>query len=395
MHIKREITSHLESLAKQFQVVAILGPRQSGKTTLAQKTFPGYTYVSMENLGIRRKAQEDPEGFFATYANASGMIIDEIQEVPELFSYMQGIVDQRHRPGFFIVTGSQNFLLHEKITQTLAGRIALLTLLPLTIDELQQAHILPESLEQLLFKGCYPRIYAESINVHQWLSNYVSTYVEKDVRQIINVTDVLAFQRFITLCAARVGNLLNYAELARDCNISPNTAKAWISLLETSYIITLLHPYHKNFNKRIIKSPKLYFYDTGLVCELLGIQNANDLHTHPIRGHLFESFIVSQLFKYRFNQGEKPHLYFWRDIQGHEIDCVIEKSFNEIVPIEIKSNMTMQPDFFKNLKIWSEITQQQGQSYVVYAGKNDFLGTQGQTYAWVHIRNMLQKIYKG
>jgi len=393
MFIKREAEDHLLGLAKQFPVIAVLGPRQSGKTTLAKKAFPDYVYVSMENLGIRRQAQEDPQGFFATYADKPGVIIDEIQEAPELFSYMQGIVDESYRPGRFIVTGSQNFLLHEKITQTLAGRIALLTLLPLTIDELKQAQMLPETLEQLLFKGCYPRLYAEPFNIHQWLSQYISTYVEKDVRQVLQINDVLAFQKFITLCAARVGNLLNYANLARDCDISPNTAKAWISILETSYIITLLQPYNKNFNKRIVKSPKLYFYDTGLVCELLGIQNANDLHTHPIRGALFESFIVSQVYKYRFNQGEKPHLYFWRDTQGHEIDCIIEKSFKDIVPVEIKSSMTLSKDFFKELKTWNTISQQTGQTYAVYAGKNNFLGTHEQTYAWVHLQELLKKIY--
>ena len=393
MYIPREAESHLIRLAKQFPVVAVLGPRQSGKSTLAKKTFPEYAYVSMEHLGIRRKAQEDPEGFFATYADKPGMIIDEIQEAPELFSYMQGIVDQGYRPGYFIVTGSQNFLLHEKITQTLAGRIALLTLLPLTIDELQQAQLLPETLEQLLFKGCYPRLYAEPFDTHLWLSNYISTYIEKDVRQMLRITDVVAFQKFLTLCAARVGNLLNYAELARDADISPNTAKAWISLLEASYIITLLQPYHKNFNKRIVKSPKLYFHDTGLVCELLGIQSAHELHTHSIRGHLFESLIVSQFCKYRFNQGENPHIYFWRDVQGHEIDCVIEKSFTEIIPLEIKSSMTISNSFFKGLESWNEISQQNGISYVVYAGKDDFLGTQGQTYSWMHLHTMLNKMY--
>lgn len=393
MFIEREAGRQLKELAKQFPVVAVLGPRQSGKSTLTKASFPDYAYVSMENLAIRSRAQEDPEGFFATYASQPGLIIDEMQEAPELFSYLQGIVDQEYKPGRFIVTGSQNFLLHEKISQTLAGRIALLTLLPLTINELQASNLLPATLEELLFKGCYPRPYVQPFDIHQWFANYTSTYVEKDVRQITNITDVVAFQRFLILCAARVGNILNYAQIARDCDISPNTAKAWISLLESSYIITLLQPYYKNYNKRIIKSPKLYFYDTGLVCDLLGIQSARELHTHTIRGALFESLIVSQICKYRFNQGEKPHLYYWRDIQGHEIDCIIEKSHEEAVPLEIKSSMTMHKNFFKGLEDWNEITQQKSLAYVVYAGKEDFLGTHGQTYSWVHLREMLEKMY--
>ncbi len=393
-YIKRTAADHLKSLAKQFPVVAVMGPRQSGKSTLTRETFPKYSYVSMENLAIRAKTQEDPEGFFATYADKPGLIIDEIQEVPELFSYMQGIVDQEYKPGFFIVTGSQNFLLHEKITQTLAGRIALLTLLPLSIQELVKAKLLPNTIEEFLFKGCYPRPYVQPFDVHQWFSSYISTYVEKDVRQITRVTDLVTFQRFLSLCAGRAGQLLNYAELARDADISPNTAKAWISMLEASYIIMLLQPYYRNFNKRIIKTPKLYFNDTGLLCDLLGIQSSKELHTHAMRGAIFESLIVSQICKYRLNQGEKPNLYFWRDVQGHEVDCIIENSFDKTRAVEIKSGMTLIPGLFKNLDNWHDLTQQKGPSFIVYAGRQDFLGKHHQAYSWLHLEKMLNAIYE-
>lgn len=393
MFIHRTITSHLKSLAQQFPVVAVMGPRQSGKTTLVKHTFSDYAYVTMEDLDRRRIAQEDPRGFFATYASYKGLIIDEIQEVPELLSYMQGIVDQAYRPGYFILTGSQNFLMYEKITQTLAGRIALLTLLPLSVKELNDAHLLPENLESLLIKGLYPRLYAQPIDVALWCSNYINTYVEKDVRQVLNVTDVVAFQRFLKLCAARIGNVLNYAELARDCDISPNTAKAWISILETSYIIKLLYPYYNNFSKRVIKSPKLYFYDPSLVCSLLGIKTSEDLFIHPFRGALFESFVMSELFKYHYNNALTPEIYFWRDVQGHEIDILIETSFGVTVPVEIKAGKTINNSFFKGLVDWKEITKQNQVPYIVYGGDENFSLEKGNVFAWKSMDDMLKAIY--
>lgn len=306
MIISRNITPHLKDLSKQFPVVAVMGPRQSGKTTLVRETFPSHAYVTLEDLDRRSAAKEDPRGFFATYAKRDGLIIDEIQEVPELLSYMQGIVDQGYRPGYFIITGSQHFLLYEKITQTLAGRIVILTLLPLAISELKSAHLLQDDVESLLIKGCYPRLYVQPISPATWCANYISTYVEKDVRQVLQITDVVSFQRFLKLCAARVGNLINYAELARDADLSPHTAKAWLSILEASYIIKLLYPYYKNFNKRVIKSPKLYFYDSSLACSLLGIKTAEELAIHPLKGPLFESLVITEMFKYSYNNGEQP-----------------------------------------------------------------------------------------
>lgn len=392
--IRRDITEYLIGLAQQFPAVAVMGPRQSGKTTLVRETFPDYEYVTLEDLDKKMAAKEDPRDFLAVYSHKKGLILDEIQEVPELLSYMQGIIDSIHRPGFFIVTGSQHFLMYEKITQTLAGRIALLTLLPLSVNELKHAHLLPKSCEALLLKGGYPRLYAQHIGVREWSMNYISTYVEKDVRQVLGIADVLAFQRFLKLCAARVGNLINYSDLARDCDISPNTAKAWLSVLETSFVITLLQPYYKNFNKRVIKSPKLYFYDSALVCALLNIRTEEELSLHPLRGALFESFVMSEMFKYSFNNNELPSIYFWRDAQGHEIDAVVEKTFGTVIPIEIKARRTVSDDFFKGLVDWAEITEQSDESsYVVYSGNENMKRKKGHIFAWDCVKQMLDEVY--
>lgn len=393
--INRDLRSVLVKMAKQFPVVSLMGPRQSGKTTLAKDTFKNYAYVSLEDLDSRLFAISDPRSFLASVDHREGVIIDEIQEVPELLSYMQGIVDQNDRPGFFIITGSQNFLLYEKITQTLAGRIALLTLLPLSVNELKNSGFLAKDLDEVLLKGSYPRPFARSIDYQDWFSNYISTYVEKDVRQVLKINDVVTFQRFIKVCAARVGSILNYTDIARDCDISLNTAKAWISVLESSYIIKLLYPYHKNFNKRVIKSPKLYFYDTAIICALLGIRNKEGLNIHPMRGHIFESFIVSELFKYAFNINQIPAVYFWRDVKGHEIDVIIEKSFDSLIPLEIKSRMTYSDDFFKGLNTWEKISEQKEvPSYVIYAGKENWKKKQGEVFSWENLFSCLNQIYE-
>ncbi|KKQ33530.1 MAG: AAA family ATPase [candidate division TM6 bacterium GW2011_GWF2_37_49] len=393
MMIKRELFTELLSVAKQFPAVAVMGPRQSGKSTLVKAAFPDYAYVSLEDIDKRTMAKDDPRGFLGSFSQRPGVIIDEVQEVPELLSYMQGIIDQRHRPGFFILTGSQHFLMYEKITQTLAGRIALLTLLPLSVNELADEGLLAQDVESQLIKGFYPRLYSQEMDVERWCANYVSTYVEKDVRQVLKITDVLTFQKFLKLCAARVGNLLNYADFARDCDISPHTAKEWICVLETSFVIKLLAPYHNNFNKRVTKSPKLYFYDTALICSLLGIRTAEELYLHPLKSAIFESFVVSEIFKYSFNRGLAPQIYFWRDVQGHEIDCVIEKSLGHTIPIEVKAGKTVGSDFFKGLIDWQKITdQREVQSYVVYGGSDDVVHKQGRVFAWKSISKMLQEI---
>ncbi len=396
--IARKMTPLLLKAAEQFPVVGVTGPRQSGKTTLVKQVFPHYAYVTLEDLDMKAHAKNDPRKFFASFAQGKGLIIDEIQEVPELFSYLQGIVDAHQQPGFYIITGSQNFLLHEKITQTLAGRIALLTLLPLTITELQEAGQLPMSIEEVLSKGLYPRIYDQNIDRDWWFSNYITTYVERDVRQVLHIGDVVSFQKFLKLCAARTGNIVQYASLARDCDISPNTAKAWLSILESSYVLFLLQPYHSNFNKRVIKSPKLYFYDTGLVCALLGIKTSSELFVHPLRGALFETFAMSELFKGCYNKAIRPSIYFWRDVQGHEIDCLIEQSYQKLIPIEMKSGMTANNDFFKGIVEWHAITKQSPTSptlpasYVVYAGDHNQERTDGTLLSWRKLHTILEHL---
>ncbi len=393
MLINRILMPHLLELAKSFPAIAIMGPRQSGKTTLAKQAFPHYAYVTLEDLDMRMAAQEDPRSFFDTYAKKDGLIIDEIQEVPELLSYMQGIIDQAHKPGRFIITGSQHFLMYEKITQTLAGRIALLTLLPLSVDELKEANLLPDTIEPLLIKGFYPRLYSQIMPVQIWYANYISTYVEKDVRQILNISDVVKFQKFIKLCAARVGNLINYADLARDCGITPHTAKDWISVLEASFIIKIVTPYHNNFSKRLVKSPKLYFYDTALICALLGIKTEEDLLIHPFKGAIFESFVMSELFKHSFNKAELPNLYFWRDTQGKEIDCIIEKAFGVTIPIEIKARKTIVENFFETGSQWKSISNQPTTStYIIYSGNETVHRKTGTAISWKNISEFIDSL---
>lgn len=393
MYITRDIEPHLIRCAAQFPAIVVMGPRQSGKTTLTRHTFPDHRYVSLEDLDKRAMAQEDPRGFLAAHQSSTGVIIDEIQHVPELLSYMQGIIDAAYRPGFFILTGSQHFLIYEKISQTLAGRIALITLLPLSVHELASAQLLSDTPEPLMIKSGYPRVYAQPIDPALWLTNYISTYVERDVRQVLEITNLNAFQRFIQLCAARIGTTLNYADLARDGDISPNTAKAWISLLEASFIIVLLKPYHTNFNKRVVKSPKLYFYDPAIACSLLGIKTAEELLISPFRGGLFESLIISECFKYSYNRNEQPQLYFWRDSQGHEIDCIIEKRYTDTIPVEIKASRTASSDFFKGVALWSRLTEKETTPYVIYGGNETITTRAGMLYRWNDVDTLLARIY--
>ena len=393
--IKRELESKLLTIAKQFPVIAITGPRQSGKTTLAKSVFADYRYISLENLDTRAYATNDPRNFLTSFDNATGVIIDEIQEVPHLFSYLQEIVDTKKRPGFFVLTGSQNILLQENISQSLAGRIAIFTLLPLSINELKLSDLLPKNVDEVMLKGFYPRIYSEQLDIQTWINNYINTYLERDVRQLININNLLTFQRFIKVCAARIGNILNYADLARDCDISLNTAKSWLSILEASYIIKLVQPYYKNFNKRITQTPKIYFYDTGIACALLGIKRTDELNIHPMRGHLFENMIIADTYKYNFNNNIIPNIYFWRDVQGHEIDCLIEKSFDKLVPIEIKSSMTISDRFFKTIIDWKKIIKETAiDSYLVYGGNENWIRREGQIFSWESVYEMLEKIYK-
>lgn len=339
---KRTLDPKLLALSKKFQVITLTGPRQSGKTTLVRTTFPNLPYVSLEEPDIRQIALSDPRGFLANYPE--GAVLDEVQHVPELFSYIQSLVDG-DRDIQFVLTGSSNFLLMEKISQTLAGRTAILHLLPFSMAELSP-NIPPfDRYESLIFKGQYPRIYDRDIAPTDFYPSYIQTYVEKDVRMMKNIGDMNTFIRFVQLCAGRTGQLLNYACLASDAGISPNTAKAWLSILESSYIVYQLSPYHRNFNKRIMKSSKLYFYDTGVACSLLGIKDEDQVALHYMKGALFENLVINEYIKRSIHRGEKPEIYFWQDSQGKGIDCLLVDREN-IVPIEIKAGKTMSSSFF-------------------------------------------------
>jgi len=362
--IHRILQDKILSLSGQFKAVAIMGPRQSGKTTLSRACFPNKPYVSLENPENRRFALEDPKGFLAYYER--GAIFDEIQRAPELLSWLQQVLDETSQKGKYILTGSNNFLLLENITQSLAGRVAYVDLLPFSQVELTQIPHAVANLEQLMFKGGYPPIQAEGISPQDWFPAYIRTYVERDVRQIKNIENLLAFERFLSLCAGRVGSLLNYTSLATAVGVDQKTIQSWLGILQASYIIHLLPPYFNNFNKRVVKSPKLYFYDTGLACHLLRIDQPEILIQHPFRGQLFENFIIGELLKNRFNKGVRPRLYFWRDHAGHEIDVILDEGATP-QPIEIKSGRTIISDYFKGLRYWAQMTNKTG-GMVYYAG---------------------------
>ncbi len=343
--IKRIIEDVLKNLANQYPVVTITGPRQSGKTTLIRNVFANKQYVNLESPDIRQFAVNDPKGFLAQYNNA---ILDEIQRAPELLSYIQPIVDENKEQGQFIITGSQQFEVLNNISQSLAGRTALLKLLPFSISEIK--NIVDVSLtNKLIYTGFYPRIYDMNLDPHQAIGDYIVTYVERDIRQLISIKDLNLFEKFLKLCAGRIGQLLNFQGLANDVGVSHTTVKSWISILEASYIIFLLPPWYNNFSKRLVKSPKLYFYDVGLASYLLGIENEKQVFRDPLRGNLFENLVVAEVLKYRFNKGKKSNLFFYRDSTGLEIDLIYETGRN-IYPIEIKSGATISEDFFKNLK---------------------------------------------
>lgn len=378
--ISRTLARKAKDCFAKYPVVVITGPRQSGKTTLVKDVFSHLPYASLEDPDIREFALGDPRGFLASFPK--GAVLDEAQRVPPLFSYLQGVVDAAGKNGMFVISGSQNFTLMESITQSLAGRAALLYLLPLSWMELSASGRASRKLEDALFMGFYPRIYDKRLSPSGWYSNYVEGYLERDVRMITKVTDLDRFQRFVRMCAARSGQILNLSSLGDDCGITHNTAKAWLSVLQASFLAHLLQPHHRNFNKRLIKSPKFYFYDTGLLCFLLGIQNPRDLVNHSMRGAIFETFIFGELLKGRFNRGLRPNLYFWRDHVGHEVDCVAEKG-EHLVPIEMKSGQTVAADFLKGISYWQDLAGQSSrESYVVYGGLADQKRSETNVLGW-------------
>ncbi|MDP3517902.1 MAG: ATP-binding protein [Pseudohongiella sp.] len=347
--IPRNAADTLNRLAKGFPVIALTGPRQSGKTTLAKAMFSLHKpYVTLENPDEREFAEQDPLRFLQRFPG--GAILDEVQRCPGLLSWLQGIVDERGQMGDFILTGSAQFEFVSSLTQTLAGRIGRVELLPLSASELAAAQLLPD-LDTLLWQGGYPALYDRELDANDWFANYVNTYVERDVRQLLAVRDLSQFQRFLRMCAARSGQLLNLTALGADCGISAVTAREWLSVLEASYLVVQLQPFHRNFGKRLVKTPKLYFLDTGLMAWLLGINSAAALAFHAQRGHLFESFVVSEFIKQRFNAGRPAQLYFWRDNVGHEMDLLYETP-QGLQTVEIKSGTTFAADWLQGPEKW-------------------------------------------
>lgn len=340
--LPRQLSDTVLRLARSFPIVAITGPRQSGKTTLAKAVFAGKPYISLENPDERLFAHEDPRGFLARFPD--GAIFDEAQRWPALFSWLQGLVDEDRRPGRFILTGSQQFGLLAGISQSLAGRVGMTHLLPLSLAEYPATQI--PDLNQLLITGSYPALIAQGVAAQDWFPSYVATYVERDVRQVLKIQDLTSFQRFMKLCAARTGQLLNLSALAGETGISDNQARAWLSVLESSYLVLRLAPYHRNFGKRLVKTPKLYFLDVGLASWLLGIQTPDMMALHPMRGALFETWVVSEFIKHRYNQGLPADLYFWRDNNGLESDLMFEVG-KRLQTVEIKSGQTITTDYIK------------------------------------------------
>ena len=372
---KREAEKIIKNLASSYPVVAITGPRQSGKTTLVQSVFKNKKYVSLEDLDQRAFAREDPRGFLTQ--EQGGLVLDEIQNCLDLFSYIQGIVDKKQIPGYFVVTGSQQFGLLSGISQSLAGRVGFVELLPFSLVEIGEE---VKTLNKVLYKGLYPPLYDKNkkFNSFVWYEDYVKTYIERDVRQLMNIKDLSLFQKFLTLCAARVGQLINYSELGNAAGADTKTMKAWISVLEASYIIFLLKPHHRNFSKKLIKTPKLYFYDTGLLCYLMRLRN-EDLLISPYRGAVFESLIISECFKYNKNYRIGLDFYFWRDNKGVEIDLLFQDR-QKLFPVEIKSGKTIQSGFFKNLEKYKKYSgKTDGQSFLIYGGDD----RQKRSNSWI------------
>jgi len=368
--IYRKLTATLQRLAKTFPVIAITGPRQSGKTTLAKAVFADKPYITLEDPAERAFALEDAKGFLHRFRD--GAIFDEAQRWPDLFSYLQGMVDEEPIPGKFILTGSQQFGLLAGVSQSLAGRVGMTALLPLSISELPAASQSSQSLDTLIIKGSYPALHVRDISPADWFASYIATYIERDIRQVLRVHDLSVFQRFVRLCAGRNGQLLNLNALAGETGVSQKTARSWLSVLESSYIVHLLPPYFRNFGKRLIKTPKLYFLDQGLACWLLGIRSHEHLALHPMRGAIFESFIISEFLKSRYNRGLPPDLYFWRDNNGLEADIVFERG-TKLQPVEIKSGQTITGDYIRAGQRAARFAAEEAlQPWLIYGGDDSY-----------------------
>lgn len=380
MKIERTAVDKLRQLATKFPFVTITGPRQSGKSTLAETAFPDFRQVSLEDLDNREFAANDPRGFIATYSSKT--IIDEVQRVPSLLSYLQTHADKSHEMGMYVLTGSQNFELMEAVDQSLAGRTALLTLLPLSHEEMRQAGILPENVDAEIFHGSYPALYDRSIHPVDYFPSYIKSYLERDVRQMKAIEDLSMFRKLVRLCAGRIGQILNKSSLAVECGVTAPTVDSWLSVLEESYIIYFLRPDYRNFSKRLVKSPKLYFYDTGLACSLLDIKSPEQVAAHYLRGGLFENMVINEILKRGLNRGVDPVLSFWRDSAGHEVDLLVTTGDSQHA-YEIKSGATFSTDYFKGLDYWAGLSgASPSQLSVIYAGETPFRTSSGEVVSW-------------
>ena len=379
--IKRIIAKKIQEFSRQYPIVALIGPRQSGKTTLIKTLFSNKPYINLEDLETREYAEKDPKGLLNQYRN--GLVIDEAQRVPGLFSMIQVVSDEQKKNGQFILTGSQNFLLLEGISQSLAGRVAILNLLPLSLEELSAGRRSSASLsaDQVILKGFYPRLFGQRMDIPAFYVNYIQTYIERDVRLIKNIESLTAFKKFLQLVAARTGQLLNITSLANDAGLNQATVKAWLSVLEASFIIFLLRPHHENYNKQVVRTPKIYFYDTGLLCALLNINEPKQLASHYLRGSIFESMIIAEWYKYRYHRGLQPGAFFWRDKTGHEIDLLIQ-SAKDLLTVEIKSGQTVSSEFFAGLEYYSRLSGKQLPSYVIYGGGQKQRRSSGTVMSW-------------
>ncbi len=376
----------VRQMATKMPVLSLTGPRQSGKTTLAKSVFPKHIYVNLENPDVYDEAKADPRRFLSQHKH--GIIIDEAQKMPELFSYIQTISDERGKAGEFILTGSQNFLLFEKITQSLAGRVFMANLLPFSIEELRKTKYWKSDLNRFIFQGFYPRLYDKHIDATDFYPSYIQTYTERDIRQLVNVSNLFVFQKFMRLAAGRIGQLLNYTSIANELGVDLKTIKSWFAILETGFIAFFLQPHHQNFNKRLVKTPKLYFYDTGLACSLLGINSIEALDTHWARGALFENFVIADMMKNALHRGQKHDLFFWRDNTGNEVDLVEEKAGKTNI-YEVKSSSTINNSFFKGLNFYKALAGKKvGRMNLIYGGSRSSVRNEFHIHSWNTLSNI-------
>lgn len=381
--IARQLGPKITAAAEKMPVIAVTGPRQSGKSTLIQQLFPQHSYLNLEEIELRNFALSDPKGFLL---NAGKMaIIDEVQYAPDLLSYIQVITDRDKIPGQYIISGSQNLLLMGSIAQSLAGRVAIFHLLPFSLVEIHNTPFALPTYEEYIFKGFYPRIYDLNLHPTDWLRDYLRTYVERDVRQILNVGDLGTFRQFLEICAGRIGQNVNLSEIGNMIGLSYQTVQKWITVLETSFIVYILRPYHRNYNKRIVKSPKLYFYDTGLACALLNLRQVDDVNRHFAKGALFENFVLNEILKNQINRNLAPRNYFWNASGFHEVDLLIDLG-NRLLPVEIKSGRTINSQFFDALQYFQNISgASPSDSYLIYGGDEVQTRSTAQVLGWQHL----------